>query len=169
MNSKSGFTLIELLIYTALTSVLIVIFSQVFLAVIALRLESRQSSAVQQDARYIVSRLTRDIRRASAIQGPLFGSTGSAVMLTVPVSGSDVTYTYALSGTELTLSEGSASAVRLHSTETRVTEFTVLRIGNSAESTDLADTLKISVQLRGNNQTASADQTIDIETSVGLR
>lgn len=168
-DGRRGFTLIELLLYMGLTSIFIVVFSQVLLAVIGLRLESRQTSDVQQDARFIVARLTRDIRRASDIQLPLLGQTQQSVVLTVPEESGDVVYSYALLGDELALVEGSASAVRLHSDTTRITGFSVQRAGNSGDIPNARDTLRIVLQVSGTDDVASIDQSIEMTTSIGLR
>lgn len=141
-----GFTLIELLIYIGLLSILIVIMSQLFIAILNVKLESSSSSAIQQDGTYISTRLSYDIHRAAKILSPSVGQSASTLSLDIVENGIDKTYTYTKNGTTLTLSDGTNTDV-LESSGSAVTQFNITRVGNSATLTGAKDTIDVSLTL----------------------
>ena len=64
---RSGFTIVELTIYMALLAVFLVIMTQILVSILDLQLESQATSFVEQDSRYILSRLAYDINRADVL------------------------------------------------------------------------------------------------------
>jgi prepilin-type N-terminal cleavage/methylation domain-containing protein len=168
MKHENGFTLIELLVYIALTSILIAIMSQVFLATVAIRLESQNTTSVQQDARYMLSRISYDIRRATAINAPSLGQQASAASMLIHENGADMVYAYSLSGTDLILTVGTQSA-QLNSDGSQVTSLSISRMGNSATLPEAKDTLSIMLTLSDSGETQINSQTLQMRTTVGLR
>jgi prepilin-type N-terminal cleavage/methylation domain-containing protein len=168
MKQPNGFTLIELLVYIALTSILIAIMSQVFLATVAIRLESQNTTSVQQDARYMLSRISYDIRRATAINAPVLGQQASSASMLIRENGADMVYSYSLSGADLILTVGTQSA-QLNSDGSRVTSLSISRIGNSATIPGANDTLSIMLTLSDRGETQISSQTLQVRTTVGLR
>lgn len=125
--------MVEMLMVMGIMGILIVILSQVFSSILTMKLRSEATSAVAQDSRYILSRLSYDVARASAITAPSTGSGGSTLTLTI----AGVSYTYALSGTTLTLSVGGAQPVAMSSVGTKITalNFVHLDQGNKKSVT----------------------------------
>lgn len=159
MKSQKGFTLIELLLYIGLTTVLITVMSQVFLATLGVRLESQNTTSVQQDGRYIMARLAYDIRRAKGITAPTLGQTQPGMTLVINEGGVDATYVYTLNGTDLILTLGS-DATKLNSDGSRVSGLSITRIGN---------TLGITLTLEDSSAVAVGGQTLELQSAVGLR
>ena len=159
MKSQKGFTLVELLMYIGLTSILIAVMSQVFLATLGVRLESQNTTSVQQDGRYIMARLAYDIRRAKEITAPALGASQPGMTLVINEGGADTTYTYTLSGSDLILTLGS-DTTQLNSEGSQVSGLSVTRIG---------DTLQITLTLEDNSEVATARQTLELQSAVGLR
>lgn len=148
---KRAFTMIELLIYMGMMSILLVLFTNIFLAVLDVQLESESTSLVQVDARTVLSRLMYDVHRAAAIITPAAdGQTGS--VLTLNLGGSNITYS--VSGGKLLL--GSDPLI---SYDTDISNFTVTRIGNPTGR----DTVRISFTL------TSLEETRSYQTTVSLR
>ena len=124
---KKAFTLIELLIFMGILAALLGILSQILASALAVQVESQTASSVHSDGRYLLSRLTYDVRRASNITSPASAGLTSPT-LTLTISGSP--YIYALSGTDLQLTTPS-STDNLNSFATQVSAFSVSRLGNS--------------------------------------
>ena len=122
---KKGFTLVELLIAMGILSILLIIFSQVFVAIFSQQLSGETDAAVQQDTTYLFNRLTYDVAQASAIAAPALGATGQTLTLTV----GGVAYIYSLSGTTLTLTKGAGTAVALNGPDTRISNVTFTTLG----------------------------------------
>jgi prepilin-type N-terminal cleavage/methylation domain-containing protein len=117
INKKSGFTLVELLIVMGVMSILMVILFQVFGSILTMKLRSEATTAVAQDSRYLLTRLTYDISRASNITLPTALSSGSSLGLLIQGS----TYLYELDGVTLTLSIDGAAAEAVTSIGSKIT------------------------------------------------
>ena len=144
MEKKQGFTIIELLLYIGLSTTLIALMSQIFLATLGVRIESQSTTNVQQDARFILSRIAYDARRASSITTPSSGQTGSLLTFVINDQGVDETYTYSVQGNDLVLSVGADVDV-LNSNGVAIESLAFQRIG---------ETVEITMTIVGNEQVA---------------
>lgn len=88
-----GFTFVELLIYMGLLSIMLSVLTMLFSSILDTSLESRATSAVEQDSRYLLARLSYDIHRASSIVSPPLGSSSASLQLLID----GATYTYTAS------------------------------------------------------------------------
>lgn len=167
-NTNHGFTLIELTIYIGLLGILIVIMSQMFIAIMSLKLESSSASAVQQDGTYITTRLAYDIRRAAAILSPAVGQSAGLLSLDIVEGGIHHTYQYASNSGILTLSDGIHTDV-LESSGSAVTQFSVSRVGNSASNPNAKDTVDIVLTMTSQYQLPQGPDKMIYHIAVGLR
>ncbi|MEI8232701.1 MAG: type II secretion system protein [bacterium] len=149
MIKKSGFTLVELLISMGIMTILIAILAQVFGAILLMRTKNEAVSALAQDARFVVQRLSYDMARSSSIASPTVGNASDS--LTLVISG--VNYTYALQNNSLMLTVGAGNAERINSVGTRLTSLSFSRndpLGGKAsvglDLTLLATTVETGVQ-----------------------
>ncbi len=165
---RQGFTFIELLLYMGLLGILIVIMSQMFIAIVNLKLESSSSTAIQQDGTYITSRIAYDVRRASAILSPSLGQTSSVLSLDIVDAGVHHTYQYASNSGVLTLSDGTNADV-LEGSGSAVTQFTVTRVGNSATVVNAKDTVDIVLTMTSKYVLSQGPDTMTYRFAVGLR
>jgi prepilin-type N-terminal cleavage/methylation domain-containing protein len=117
ITKKSGFTLVELLMVMGIMGLLMVILFQVFGAILDMKLRSEATTAVAQDSRYLISRLTYDISRSSDITLPLAGGSGNTLILVID----GVDYVYELNGTTLKLSVGGGASQALTGIGTKIT------------------------------------------------
>jgi prepilin-type N-terminal cleavage/methylation domain-containing protein len=88
---QSGFTLIEMLLYMGIFSILLLVLMQILTGILSVKAESESTSSVAQDQAYIMNRLAYAIHRASLIETPTLGDSGSTLHLTG--NGFDETYT----------------------------------------------------------------------------
>src|SRR5690242_20616871 len=90
LHFDGGFTLIELLIYMGIFSILLLILTKMFTAIIDVHLESQATSSVSQDGNYIMTRLSSDIRKAKTVVLPAPGTQDT--QLHIKASGFDETF-----------------------------------------------------------------------------
>ena len=163
-QGRTGFTLIELLIYMGILSILLAALSQIFGSIIDSQLESEATSSVQQDGRFIFSRLAYDINRAQdsagIIQPASLGATSTALQLNID----GVSYTYSLNGGNLELAEGAVTNA-LNSSETTVSNLSFTRLGNSGGK----NTVQIEYTVTSKIIQPKGLETKDFQTTIGIR
>lgn len=142
-HNNRGISIIELLVYIGLLSIFIIILLDVFTSILGAKLESQSTSTINQDARYIFSKLSYDITNASSFSVP---------NLTTLVVGTD---TYALVGDNLTL-----NSVRINGADTKIDALSFVQIGN---------TVKTSFTIESLVDEPSGNQTRVIESTFGTR
>lgn len=126
IKSNKGYTLIELVIYIALLTVLLYILTEVFIGMLKIQTESEVTSQIQQDGRFITSRLIYDIRRASSIAYPiLIGSSGSELQIVVNAEN----YTYQQNNNKLELVNAYGTSM-LNGYGTQISNLQFTRVGN---------------------------------------
>lgn len=163
-----GFSVIEMILYMGLLSGFLVVMTDMFFTTLNVKTESEASSALEQDGRYLISRLVYDIHRASSIVTPsTLGSTSNSLELDIGPS----KYSYSSSFRNLYLKDN-LDTQRLNSNRTDVTFFSVKHLGNNRtlypNIVSPKDTLQINFTLVA---TASAQhlETRSFQTTVGLR
>lgn len=88
--SSRGVTLLELLIYVAILSGLMVVVSDAFISLSKGRGQSEARSEVNSAVRFASERIKQDIKNASLVSTPVFGTPSNTLSLTV--SGSTILY-----------------------------------------------------------------------------
>jgi hypothetical protein len=155
-NLLKGFTLAETLVYIGLLSIFFVIMTEIFGAVLDVRGESTTSSSVEQDGRYILTRLTYDIQRASSVSVPAANGTTSS-SLTLVIGGINYAYSVSNGVFQLVNDTGTNS---LNTSATTVSNFSVQRIGNTTGKPTLQLSFTVlSVDLRNGTREQKTFQT----------
>lgn len=165
---QNGFTLIELAIYGGLLGILLTIMSQFFVTTMQLKTVTDNETAIQMDGRYILSRLSYDIQRASSITIPATGQSGTTLSAIITENGTDINYLYTVINQDLLLTAGTVSAV-LNSTGSRIADFSLSRVGNSGTISGAKDTIKVQLTVEGAATTSSGRESHTFNTSIGLR
>ncbi len=163
LKHQLGFSLVELIIYMGLVVVLFVVLTSVFLTTLDVQLTSQTSSSVQQEGRYLLARLSFDIRRANSITTPagigILSPTLSLVIAGVP-------YTYSVNNGQLQLTINGTTTSVLNEFDTGVTAFSVQEIGNAGGK----PTVQLELTISSTN--SSSTQIIErrtYQTTVDLR
>ena len=125
-TTNKGTTIVELIIYMLFLSVFFIILTNIFVTSLETRLEAETTSAVSIDGRFILTRLMYDIERSEAIISPALGSSDSTMAIVL----SGVDNTYQLQGGNLVIINNNGTN-QLNSVNTRLTNLTFKRIGNS--------------------------------------
>jgi type II secretory pathway pseudopilin PulG len=159
-----GLTLVELLIYMGLLMILVGILATVFGSIIDVQLESKATSSVDQDGRYIISRLIYDFQSASsstsAILSPLAGQQSSTLQMKI----NSINYTYSSSSGNLTLTNSNGTD-NLNSSETSISNVSFQRIGTGTTN----DTIKVNFTLTSKTQRVSGPETQSYQTTLAIQ
>ena len=156
---QRGFTLIELLLYAAISTLFLTILSQIFLASLDVQSESESYVATELDGRYIMSRITNDVHRASAVTEP---ATGTNDALTLSIGGGNYRYSTASGNILLTSPLGTNV---LNSVDTSISGFQVTKVGGSGDTPSFA----VRITVTAKTVPVEGTQTKTYETTIGLR
>ncbi len=158
---EAGFTLVEVLMTMALLSIFIITLTDIFVAATSVETETQASTSVSQDGRYILTRLSHDIRSAQSIDQP--GSPGEASSsLTLTIQ--NQAYSYQLQDSDLLLTINDMP-MQLNSSETTISDFSVQRVG----SVDSKAMVRISLTVTSVAQEAQGPASTTLTTTVGVR
>jgi len=161
---RTGFTLIEIIIYMALLGIFLLTLTDIFTSILDVQLESDATSAVEQDGRYILSRIAYDIPRSSDINiPPQIGQTRSNLRMTIGPE----TYEYSENGGNLQLINDLGTN-NLNGSETTISNPSFQRIANSAVS-GTKDTIKIQFTITSKTTRTGGPETKIFQTTIGRR
>lgn len=160
-TEQKGFTLIELVIYIALISVLLLVISQIFIASLDAQTESEAVSSVDQDGRFLLSRLSYDMSRADDVIEPVsFGTPASTLILLI----NGDTYTYSQNGNQLQVT-GPFGTDQLTSSLTRLRSLSFEKLGN----TDGLPTIRVHFTLESVTIAETGVKVESFQSTFGLR
>lgn len=165
-TNQSGYTLIELLLYVVIVGSLLTATSIFFAATTSARVKSQTVNEVEQQGQFAMNYITRTIRNANSVTSPALGANASQLTVVVPTASLSPTV-FSLSGTTLTVKEGSAAAIALTGNNVQVTSLVFKNFSRSAsaELVQIAMTLSYA-NTAGRNE---YDYTQTFTTSVVVR
>src|SRR6266404_1489448 len=151
--SQKGFTLIELVIYIGILAILLSVLSSIFTSILDVQLQPTSTSSVNQDGRYLLSKLLYDVKSSSAILVPANpGTVSSTMQLTI----NSINYTYSLNGGNLQIVNNSTNDTDvLNSYDTSISGLTFTRVGNGGSS----DTVRVSYTVSSRAKSRSGIET----------
>jgi type II secretory pathway pseudopilin PulG len=160
-HHKKAFTLIELILYFGLFSIILGVLTNLFSVIVDTQTEVESTSAVENDSKFITTRLMYDIQRADSISMPAaLGSQTSS--LTLVIDGT--TYTYAINNGNLQLTVGTDTNT-LNGSLTQLSNISFQKFGNIGGK----HAIRLQFTMDSRNQTAAGQETKQIETMIGLR
>jgi hypothetical protein len=160
--NNGGYTLIELVLYCGILVLLISMLSVVFGSLFDVQLTSTSTSAVDQDGRYIIAKLTHDVASSSAILVPANpGNQTSTMQITI----NSINYTYSLDGnSNLQIVNNSTNETNvLNSYNTKVSGLTFTRLGNG----DSNDTIQVFYTINSRIRTNIGYESKSFQTTLG--
>ncbi len=147
-----GFTIVEMIVYMALLTVMLVILTRMFTGILDMQLKSTAVGEVEEDSRYVFTRLAYDIGRASGIVTP--ANLGEQTnTLTLLIDGT--AYAYNLSNFNLLLGSD-----QLNSAGTAISNLSFLRLGES---------IQIGFTIASTTQTVPLLPSKTLKTTIALR
>jgi prepilin-type N-terminal cleavage/methylation domain-containing protein len=141
MRNQKGFTMIELILYMGLFSILLLVLLQIFSSILSVHLESQATSSVDQEANFILSRLTYDVHRAKTIDTPSIS--------TLHLTGTGMDETYAISGNSLQLTDVSGPEKLNSSDVTPSITYTILGDTGKQQSVQIKLTMTSNIKRTG--------------------
>lgn len=153
-----GYTVVELLLYMGLLSILLVVLLQIFTELIDLQLDTHDTSVVEQDSKFLLSRLLYDIHRADSVTTP--GSLGANID-TLQLNIGSVQYVYQLQNGNIYLVATDSS--QLNSIDTTVSNLSFTRVGNDTGKHQIRVSYTITSKHTQNPDTKT------VSTTIGLR
>lgn len=119
--------MVELILYIGLLSIMLVLLTSLFSTSIDLQLESRSTSTLDQDTRFIMTRLGYDVNRATNISTPTLGTTDTSI--TLVIGGENFVYSVQNGNLILTTPGGTQ---QLNGYDTTVASVSFQRLGNAS-------------------------------------
>lgn len=161
-KKQEGFTLIELVLYMGLLTILIGVLSSIFSSIVDVQLQSTATSSVDQDGRYLLSKLLTDVHSASAIVTP---ANPGDVSSTMQITANSINYTYSLdNNNNLQVVNSSTGEVNvLNSFETFVSSLSFTRVGSGGSN----DTIRVAYTLTSRTTKRSGQETKSYQTTLG--
>ena len=123
-----GFTLIEFIIYSALITIIVGMIVLMSVNVMGARARIITRQEVNHNARFVLERMTYEIRRAQSITSPSSGATSSSLTL---VDGDGDTRVFDLSAGVLQMTIGSGTPIALTSDSVSATNLEVFNLSYS--------------------------------------
>lgn len=149
----------EFVIYCGLLLIFLYIMTNLFTQIVDTQLTNESASPLTQDSRYIFSRLTYDIGRATSIATPsAIGAQSSTLGLVI----GGQSYTYGPVGVALTESDVTGTRV-LNSYATQVSNISFRRYGNLGGK----PSIRVILTLTGVASASSGIRTQDFSTTIG--
>lgn len=169
LKVQSGISLVEMIIYIALISVALVSITGFSDNLTHGRVKARSIEEVQQDARFIMHRISVAFHNATDIDetNTTLDSDDGQLMLEV---GGD-TFLFSLnSEDQMTITEGSGSAEAISTDKTAVTQFLLEDRTPNGDGTEITD-LKITMTVDHTNPTGASEfrSSTTVQTTVSLR
>lgn len=161
-KTMKGFTIIEMIISISILSILLVILSSAFGSIIEVQLSSTSKSSIDQDGRYIMAKLARNIQNSSSIISP--ASPGTSTSATLKNSFDSLSYTYSVSNGNLQVASSGAT-LNLNSIDTSIsnTTFTRVGVGDVTDTLQVKFTITSKTVLKGMPRTKSYQTTFSLE------
>lgn len=159
-----GVTIIELIIYIGLLSIFMLVLLDVFITVLNARLDTESTSSLDQDSRYILTRIINDVGNSEYVYLPSSsGESGNSLMISK--NGIEEVFSVDLSG-NLILKDGITSE-KLNGEDTEITDINFKRLGNIEEGSK--PLIKVSYTIRSRVIRTNGQESQTITTTVGLR
>ncbi|TSC75290.1 MAG: Uncharacterized protein G01um101430_497 [Parcubacteria group bacterium Gr01-1014_30] len=113
-GERAGFTLVELLIYTGIVGSILVVTTGFLWNIVFGSIKETAYQEVQQNGRFVLLKMTQEIKKASAINSPIPGSSLSTLSLAMASSSLNPT-AFDVIGGRLRITQGSSSPYYLTS------------------------------------------------------
>lgn len=160
--TNRGFSLMELIISTGILMILISILTTLFGQILDVQLQSKSTSSVDENSRYILARLAYDFQSASTIVTPATpGQQSDTLQITV----NSVNYVYSLDNNGNLLLTKNSQSDHLNSDAVTISGLTFTRIGNG----DSNDTVRVAFTVKTKTSQTSGKEQKSYQTTLGIQ
>ncbi|HEX8932442.1 MAG TPA: hypothetical protein VF810_04765 [Patescibacteria group bacterium] len=157
-----GFTQVELILSMGILMVLISILTTLFGQILDVQTQSKATSSVDQNGRFMLARLIHDMQSASNIVTPAAPGSQSA---TLQINVNSVNYIYNLDNNGNLLLTNNLGTNALNSYDASISGLMFTRIGNG----DINDTVRVAFTVTSRVQQANVFEQKSYQTTLGLQ
>lgn len=122
-KTKKAFTLVETLLYIALVGILLTSIVTFLSAILATESKNEAIFEVDQQATFVIDKVTDTIRNAEAINSPSAGSNGNSLSLEMANASEDPTV-FSLNGGIMEITEGSSGSIPISTNNVTISGLT---------------------------------------------
>jgi len=162
---KKGFTLIELLVYVAILGLILASITGFFWSIASGNIKENSYQEVQQNGRFVMTKITQEIKKAIGINSPAPGSSVNSLSLIMSEPNLNPTI-FDVSGGKLMMTQGASAPIELTTDQIRVSnlQFTNLSYLNTP------GTLRVEMTLENLNPSGKSEYqaSLDLKTTVSL-
>jgi len=166
--NKKGFTLIELIISIVILAVFLLIITYFALDVIGGKVKSQSMQETQQNARFVIKKMTQEIKRAIGINidQSIFGTHPGVLSLKMADENENPTV-FDISGDKLRITRGFDSPQELTTNQVKVINLVFTNLSQTGSS----ENIKINLTVEHINPEGREEMTavVNLETTVTLR
>jgi len=148
----TGFTLLEFIIYLGIVSIVLLVSTAIYLNIVLAKAKLTAMAEVSNGARFVMERISENIRNANAILSPASGSSASILSLEMSDPARNPTV-YDLSQGAIRIKEGSGPTVNL----TPASLVTANLIFTNTSYTNTPGTMRIQINLKYYNPDESPE------------
>ncbi|HSA83378.1 MAG TPA: hypothetical protein VLF20_00645 [Patescibacteria group bacterium] len=156
-----GFTTMELLLSMGILMILLGVLTTLFGQILDVQLESKSVSSVDQNGRFLLTRLTYDLQHASTIVTPATPGTTSDT-LQIRINSVDYIYQASPSGNFVLTNNVGTNVLNSYSASISAVSFT--RLGNG----DSNDTIRVNFTVTSRVREADGFDQKQFQTTLGL-
>ena len=164
-HMKKGFTLVEILIYIAILGLVLASITGFFLNTISANLKENSYQEVQQNGRFVMTKITQETKKAIGINSPVPGSYGNSLSLVMSDSNLNPTV-FDLNNGKLRIAQGSSAPVDLTTDQVLVTNLQFTNLSYAGTPGTIRTEMTIEYLNPANKSEYQAS--LDLKTTVSL-
>jgi len=165
ISSQKSFTLIELLLYISIISLVLISITGFFWNIASGNIKESSYQEVQQNGRFVMTKITQEIKKAIGINSPVLGSSANSLSLKMSDSNLNPTI-FDVSGGKLRITQGASAPIELTTDQV---------VANNLQFTNLSylntpGTIRVETTLENLNPSGKSEYkaSIDLKTTVSL-
>lgn len=162
---KQGFTLIEILIYIAILALVFVSMIVFFLNNISSNIKANSYQEVQQNGRFVMTKISQEMKKAIGINSPVPGSSGTSLSLVMSDSNLNPTV-LDLNNGKLRIAQGSSAPVDLTTDQVLVTNLQFTNLSYAGTPGTVRTEMTIEYLNPANKSEYQAS--LDLKTTISL-
>ena len=165
---KRGFTLVEFIVYTALTSIVLVLALNFITDAFFARVKSEAVLVTGSNARFGMERMIQDIREAKAVNvgSSVFGTNPGVLSLQMPDGAKDPTV-FDVSSGQLRVASGGSGPFALTSSTVTVSNLVFTNLSSTPKTKDIK--IQVTVETGQSVERPEFKATATLESSATLR
>jgi Tfp pilus assembly protein PilW len=168
MRLHPGYTLVEFLIYIAIAAVFLVVASNLVFSLLDGKAKLQATAEVSQMERAVMERIQIAIRNASSVTSPSGATSGTQLILVMPIAAQNPTM-FSLVSSTVVMKEGSSATTTLTSDEIQVQQLKFWNVSATGTPASIRIQIAASSTNPANDPNFSASQPLYGSATVRTR